>query len=64
MTLLLHWCQVKVATDANGSWTRHLGVELGQPDQPGARSLRYAAVVDDGILLKLVGDLRAAFQTA
>ncbi|GAB4816716.1 hypothetical protein N2152v2_003762 [Parachlorella kessleri] len=59
-----HWAEsakvdptkVKVATDANGSWTRYLGVELGQPDQPGARSLRYAAVVDDGVLLKLKVD--------
>jgi hypothetical protein len=60
-----HALQVKVAADANGSWTRYLGLELAPPDQPGPRSLRYAAIVDDGVLLKLVrrgfGGCRQAF---
>ncbi len=48
------WAQVKVAADTNGSWTRYLGLEQAAPDQRGPKSLRYAAVVDDGVLLKLV----------
>ncbi len=43
-----------VAADEGGAFTRLMGLERGAPDAPGARSLRYAAVVDDaGVLLKL-----------
>jgi peroxiredoxin len=44
---------VAVAADTNGALTRFLGMEQGAPDAAGARSLRYAAVVEDGVLLKL-----------
>ena len=49
--------QVQVVADSSGAWTRYLGLELGAPGAPGPRSLRYAAIVDDGVLLKLVGAL-------
>ncbi len=57
--------KVQVAADVNGAFTRFLGLEQGGVDAAGARCLRYAAVVDDGILLKVVsllagGDLRCA----
>lgn len=44
----------QVVTDENGAFTRFLGMEQAAPDAAGARSLRYAAVVDDGTLLKVV----------
>lgn len=44
----------QVVTDPNGAFTRFLGMDQGAPDAAGARSLRYAAVVDDGVLLKVV----------
>lgn len=47
--------KVQVAADTNGAFTRFLGMEQGGVDAAGARSLRYAAVIDDGILLKVVG---------
>lgn len=50
--------KVTVAADANGALTRFLGMEQGAVDAPGPRSLRYAAVVDDGTLLKVVRALR------
>lgn len=46
--------KVTVAADANGAFTRFLGMDQGAVDAPGPRSLRYAAVVDDGTLLKVV----------
>lgn len=46
--------KVTVAADANGAFTRFLGMEQGAVDAAGPRSLRYAAVVDDGTLLKVV----------
>lgn len=45
---------LQVVSDPNGAFTRFLGMEQGAPDASGARSLRYAAVVDDGVLLKVV----------
>ncbi len=45
---------LQVVSDPNGAFTRFLGMDQGAPDAPGARSLRYAAVVDDGVLLKVV----------
>ncbi|EFN57532.1 hypothetical protein CHLNCDRAFT_143139 [Chlorella variabilis] len=45
--------KIQVVADTNGAFTRFLGVELAAPDAPGARSQRYAAVVDDGVLLKV-----------
>lgn len=46
--------KVTVAADTNASLTRMLGVELGEPNRAGPKSLRYAAILEDGILLKLV----------
>lgn len=48
---------LQVVSDPNGAFTRFLGMDQGAPDAPGARSLRYAAVVDDGVLLKVVSVL-------
>ena len=53
--------KVAVAADTNAALTRMLGVELGDPAGPGPRSLRYSAVLDDGILLKLVGAKKGRF---
>ena len=44
----------QVAADTNGAFTRFMGMEQAAPDAAGARSQRYAALVDDGILLKVV----------
>lgn len=49
---------LQVVSDPNGAFTRFLGMEQGTPDAAGARSLRYAAVVDDGVLLKVVRTCR------
>jgi len=46
---------VELLADKNGGLMRLLGVEIGEPDattEP--RCQRFAAIVDDGILLKLV----------
>lgn len=43
-----------MVADSSGSWTRYLGLELALPSELGPRSLRYAAIVDDGVLIKLV----------
>jgi peroxiredoxin len=48
--------KVTVAADAQGGLTRLLGVEMGALDAPGARSQRYAAVITDGVLLKIKVD--------
>jgi peroxiredoxin len=46
--------KVEVAADANQGFTRFLGMELTPPGQPGPSSMRWAALVVDGILLKVV----------
>jgi peroxiredoxin len=46
--------KIQVVTDPNAAFTRFMGMELAPPDAAGARSQRYAAVVDDGVLLKVV----------
>ncbi|KAL4426668.1 hypothetical protein ABPG77_004724 [Micractinium sp. CCAP 211/92] len=56
--------KVQVAADVNGAFTRFLGLEQGGVDAAGARCLRYAAVVDDGILLKVCVDKTPAEATA
>ena len=53
--------KVTVAADTNGAFTRFMGMDQGPVDGPGARSLRYAAVVDDGTLLKVVRAQRAGW---
>lgn len=48
--------QVEVLADKNGGLMRLLGVEIGTPDSTTEpRCHRFAAIVEDGILLKLVG---------
>ncbi|KAL4425536.1 hypothetical protein ABPG75_009552 [Micractinium tetrahymenae] len=56
--------KVQVVADANGAFTRFMGMEQGAVDAAGARSLRYAAVVDDGILLKVCVDKTPAEAAA
>ena len=46
--------QVEVAADTNQALTRFLGMELAPVGQPGPNSMRWSALVDDGILLKVV----------
>jgi peroxiredoxin len=48
--------KIQVVTDPNAAFTRFMGMELAPPDAAGARSQRYAAVVDDGVLLKVCVD--------
>ena len=46
---------LELLADKNGGLVRLLGVEIGEPDATnGPRCQRFAAIVDDGILLKLV----------
>ncbi|PSC76903.1 dynamin-related 1E-like [Micractinium conductrix] len=56
--------KVTVAADTNGAFTRFMGMDQGPVDGPGARSLRYAAVVDDGTLLKVCVDKTPAEASA
>lgn len=47
---------MEVLADKNGGLMRLLGVEIGTPDSTTEpRCHRFAAIVEDGILLKLVG---------
>ena len=45
---------VRMAADPIQAATRMLGMELGEPKAAGPRSLRYAAILDDGVILKMV----------
>ena len=48
--------QVELLADKNGGLVRLLGLEIGAPEAgQGPKCQRYAAVVEDGVLLKLVG---------
>ncbi len=40
--------------DKNGGLVRLLGLEIETPESAGLKCQRYAAVVEDGVLLKLV----------
>ena len=47
--------QVELLADKNGGLMRLLGVEIGAPDATNEpRCQRFACIVEDGILLKLV----------
>jgi peroxiredoxin len=47
---------VELLADKNGGLVRLLGLEIGTPENGlGPKCQRYAAVVEDGVLLKLVG---------
>lgn len=52
--------KISLLSDPTGAFTRQLGVELGPIDAPGPRSLRYAAFIEDGILLKMRVDASPA----
>lgn len=55
--------QVEVLADKNGGLMRLLGVEIGAPDSTTEpRCNRFAAIVEDGILLKLVSTLVVGAQ--
>lgn len=45
---------VTIAADPIQAATRIMGMELGDPTAPGPRSLRYAAILDNGVILKVV----------
>ncbi|KXZ42739.1 hypothetical protein GPECTOR_121g440 [Gonium pectorale] len=46
--------KVQLLADRNGGLVRLLGLEIGSPEGgPGPKCQRYAAVVEDGVLLKL-----------
>ncbi len=49
--------QVRLLADRNGGLVRLLGLEIGEPGEQGIKCQRYAAVIEDGVLLKLVGAL-------
>ena len=55
---MFHLCEklkVEILADKNGGLMRLLGVELGAPDATSEpRCQRFAGIVEDGILLKLV----------
>lgn len=53
--------KIQVVSDPNATFTRFMGMELAAPDAAGPRSQRYAAVVDDGVLLKVVSAGGVAF---
>lgn len=46
--------KITFAADTVGALTRILGMEMGDPKATGVKSLRYAGIVEDGVLLKLV----------
>ncbi|KAG2482671.1 hypothetical protein HYH03_018408 [Edaphochlamys debaryana] len=45
--------RVELLADRNGGLVRLLGLEIGTPESSGPKCQRYAAVVEDGVLLKL-----------
>lgn len=45
--------KIRMLGDTNGGFARLLGVDLNLPEDKGPHSQRYAALVEDGILLKL-----------
>lgn len=45
--------KIRMLADTNGGFARLLGVDLNLPEEKGPHSQRYAALVEDGILLKL-----------
>lgn len=46
--------KIEVWADTKGAWTRMLGLDENQFDAPGPRSQRYSALIDNGVLLKLL----------
>ncbi|CAL8468442.1 g7982 [Coccomyxa elongata] len=56
---------VQGVADDTGAFTRMLGVNVNDPERPQLRCQRFAAIVDDGILVKMrvedsPGDLKAS----
>lgn len=46
--------EVRQVVDVGGRLTRYLGVELGIGEEGGPKSQRWAAILDNGVLLNLV----------
>lgn len=46
--------QVELLADGNGGFVRMLGFELGVNEGTGPKCQRFAGIVDNGILLKVV----------
>eukprot|EP00983_Pelagomonas_calceolata_P088050 1157109-Pelagomonas_calceolata.AAC.1 len=55
------WPQVELLADGNGGFVRMLGFELGIAEGSGPKCQRFAGIVDDGILLKVVRKPGLAF---
>ncbi len=52
--------QVKLAADPSGGFIRLLGLELGVGAQSGPKCQRFAGIVDNGVLLKVVSAAAAS----
>lgn len=50
--------KISMAADPIQAATRVLGMELGDPNAPGPKSLRYAAILENGVILKMVSTRR------
>lgn len=50
--------KVLMAADPIQAATRILGMELAEPSEPGPKSLRYAAILDNGVILKMVSTMQ------
>ena len=54
----IHWLpfQLELMADRNGGFMRLLGLELATPEsgEQGPKCQRFGAIVEDGILIKLV----------
>ena len=46
--------QVELLADGNGGFIRMMGFELGVGEEQGPKCQRFAGIVDDGVLLKVV----------
>lgn len=51
---LLWVAQVDLLADKNGGFVRMLGFELGVAEGTGPQCQRFAGIIEDGILLKVV----------
>jgi peroxiredoxin len=46
--------QLHLVSDKNGSFIRMMGLELGDEASKGPKCQRFAGIVEDGILMKVV----------
>lgn len=49
--------QVELLADGNGGFVRMMGFELGIAEGSGPKCQRFAGIVDDGVLLKVVSEV-------